>query len=354
MTKRKETLAALFGRLSREPITSIYLILSADHKLSEKAAERIIKRIFPNGPNVFNFDQFHGDDQKASTILQIAETLPMMAPRRAIYVKNFDKMGTGDQAILASFADDPSPTTTMILTASKFSRGTVKTKWYKKLLKSSSVFRLGEINSNDARSYIRQTCSRLNLEVNYEAFELLHATVGTNLAQIEHTLEKLNLYLGKTDDRQVNMDDINAVVISDQQVSIFDLARELLSGNVYNALKIIRKLKLQNVDAFLILFALIRHFRVLILVRSVLDQGNSTTSDILPVVSSFNVREWILKKEYLPQARQLYQKTLQHIHDLITETDILFKSSGLKQDILIERLVISVCLSTQKQKHFQQ
>ena len=332
--------AATFASLGRGPIAPAYLIISPDSNLAERASKHLLKRIFESGEDPFNIDSLHGDDATAADILQIADTLPMMVDRRAIVVKNFDKMGSTEQQAIADYSSDPCQTTTVILLAEKFGN---KAKWQKEMRRRCSVVEFRSLRENDAYRFVRKECDRRQITISSMAVNHLISAVGTSMAQLERSIEKVDLFIGQGEGRRAEVEDVASVVADGRVVSAFELSGFVIDGDVGRALAVVHKLRRQRIDTILVLGALNRHIRILLLLREALDTG-VPGNELLARVSWLNVRqEWVLNKEYLPQARRLTADRLRALHKLLFDADRALKSSSLSQQIILEQVVIAAC-----------
>ena len=69
-------------------LSPMYWLYGAEPYWIEKMLEALRAVVLKGSPRGFNFDLFIGKETSASVISQAARTLPMMAPRRLVLVKD--------------------------------------------------------------------------------------------------------------------------------------------------------------------------------------------------------------------------------------------------------------------------
>ena len=74
----------------------LYLLHGEEEFFINEALFLIEKAALGDMGRDFNFDSFHAKETPASNILDVAETLPMMAQRRMVIVRDADKWAEAD------------------------------------------------------------------------------------------------------------------------------------------------------------------------------------------------------------------------------------------------------------------
>ena len=94
-----------------------------DFLLDEAFTALVGVAVEQNGMEQFNFDSFDGSDITPEALVEMASAFPMMAERRVVAIRHFEKMNTGrgkdaeKKSPLATFLRNPSPSTLLILVA---------------------------------------------------------------------------------------------------------------------------------------------------------------------------------------------------------------------------------------------
>jgi len=110
----------ILAAVARGEIDPIYC-LSGERYLVDEAAAAIRAAVLTEaGPAAaFNQDIFDLKDKGVGAAIATAKTLPMMAKRRLVVGKAIDEVKAAELDPLAAYAEDPNPSTCLILIADK-------------------------------------------------------------------------------------------------------------------------------------------------------------------------------------------------------------------------------------------
>ncbi|HEX9104665.1 MAG TPA: DNA polymerase III subunit delta, partial [Polyangia bacterium] len=97
----------------------LYFLYGKERYLIDRAVDLVRARVLDPRTRDFNYELFYGKEAGASRIAQAARTLPMMARRRLILVRDADEMKAEELAGLSSYVADPAPETCLVLVAEK-------------------------------------------------------------------------------------------------------------------------------------------------------------------------------------------------------------------------------------------
>jgi DNA polymerase III subunit delta len=169
-----------------------------------------------------------------------------------------------------------------------------------------------------------------------KALNLLLELVGNNLQGIANAVEKLCLYTGEN--RQIIRADVEAVISPLRVESIFDLTDHIGNRNVVGSLTVLSHI-LQSGEAPLRILAMIaRHFRMIMTVRSYLEQQMNPDE----VRSHLKIRDFVWNK-LSPQARAFTPVHLERSFQRLREADLSLKSQRVPGKIVLEELIAELC-----------
>ena len=77
-------------RISTHP-RPVYLLYGEEEFLVDQAITLFNQYVVDEGTRDFNYDVFYAKEAQPSAILDVAETLPMMATRRVVVIKDVEK-----------------------------------------------------------------------------------------------------------------------------------------------------------------------------------------------------------------------------------------------------------------------
>lgn len=259
------------------------------------------------GLRAFNVDRFYGGDTRADEVIDAANTLPMMVPRRVVVVleaekllvpKRESKAADADQERLSAFIKSPSPHATLVFVCGALDR---RRTLIKLLLKEAQVVDCGTIEDEaDAERWLKARAARERVTLDPAAARALIQRAGLDIVRLRAAFDRVVLYaLGQP---AITADDVReSVPAGPETQEDFGIANAIRSNDVREALKQL----------------------------ALALEGGS-----VPVMVMGQLR---VAAERLPAAR------LRPAIDALFRTDIALKSSGGDARILLERLVVELC-----------
>lgn len=312
---------------------SMYLIYGEEEYLSGVALELIEKTFVSEDSKDFNYDVFYAKEAQTSQILDVAETLPMMATRRVVVVKNIDKWNESDWELFTPYIDNPSETTLMVFVAKSLDK---RKKTHKKLLEKSESVECKKPYENQIPSWIHFIAQKMNLNIDPDGIALLHQFVGSSLVDIQSELQKLGQYIGTRN--HITVKDVMEVVSKIRVQSVFDLSRAIGENDKAKALLCLSQLLSHGQNEVGILTLVSRHVRILRSVKKAQKEGVKGSQ----LASAVGVSPYFLT-EYEQQARDWNDKKIEKTFRALLDTDRALKSSPLSSHIWLENFVIQTC-----------
>lgn len=244
----------LMAKLAKgQPVAGVVL-LGTDLYLRDVCRKKLVDAFVTEGSRAWAVTRLSLEDTSLNHALQQAQTLPMLSPRQVIFVSDLDalaRLGEDNRELaekdLEAYLASPAPFTVLVLEAPSLDQ---RTKLFKVLSNGALVVsvELSEGKGDEKRAGAIAASQRLIPEMAREldaaidgdaAAELAEATNG-ELARIRTELEKLSLYAGKG--KKITAHDVDALVVSDQKSSVWQLADMLADRNGGQALEFIDRL----------------------------------------------------------------------------------------------------------------
>jgi DNA polymerase-3 subunit delta len=171
-------------------------------------------------------------------------------------------------------------------------------------------------------------------EIDPPAAARLAEMVGVDTRQAGQEIAKLLAYVNW--ERQVKVQDVDAVSIVTAQESVFDFVDALSTGDSKSAQHLLHRL-LENEDAFSLWGMVIRQFRLLLLAREVLD----ARGDKDEVASKLSVHPFVAEKT-TGQARAFTLTVLERIYHKLLEIDEGVKTGQFSLEFALDALVVEL------------
>jgi DNA polymerase III subunit delta len=316
-----------------DSISPLYLIYGDEEFFINEALTLLEKASLGDGGRDFNFDSFYAKESSISTILDVAETLPMMVPRRVVIVRDADKWSESEWSQIDSYLQRPSETTVLVLVMKGIDK---RKKAHKRLLEMTSHYEMKKPYDNQIPQWINYIAKKWNCEIEPDAVSLLHQFVGASLMDVNNEIQKLSQFLG--DNNRITVKDVISVVSNIKVQSVFDLSRAIGDCDKAQALLCLSQLLTHGQNEVGILALVSRHVRILRSVKKAKKEGAKGAQ----LASKAGVSPYFLT-EYEQQARHWSEKKIEKTFRALLDTDRALKSSPVSSHIWLENFVIQTC-----------
>ena len=283
--------------------------------------------------NAFNLDSLLAGEARASGILAAARTLPMFGASRLVEVRDAHLLDAEALGQLVPYIKDPSPTTCLVLLAEK---ADLRLKFFGELKKHGVVARFEPLKDRQAAAWVAGEARRQKVRLAAGAAEAIADAVGTDMGQLASAVERCALYVGLG--QQVSPADVEELLARTRQRSIFDLTNAVGRGQRGVALGVLRQMLEDREPGLRIVAMLARHLRQLWTARELAARGTQKGE----IASALGIHPFFVG-DILEQARRFSVLALERTHRALFEADRTLKSSRLAEEIVLERLVLSLC-----------
>jgi DNA polymerase-3 subunit delta len=292
-------------------------IFSSDHPLLlDRAVAEIRDEAVPPAMRAWNYDVIEGK-ATASRISAAANTLPMMAERRMVLVRDLAAMPAEELGKLVEYLGAPSPTTVLVAITSKLDK---RMKLYAAAAKKGWLHVL-EAPRNPV-PWIRDEARARGVKISADAVNRLADAIGADLSRLALTLDQLAVYAG---DRPIGVDDVEDLVADTRERSVFELTDAIGEGRLPAAMAAVSSLCDQRQSAIGVIVMLARHVRQLALVHA----GKARGAGKGELSSLVGAPPFIVDK-LTQQARRFAPEALAEAEALLTATDRALKGMPLE------------------------
>ncbi len=324
------------GALARGEIDPIYC-LSGEPYLVEATAAAIRAAVLAEaGPAApFNQDVFDLKDKGLGPTLATARTLPMMARRRLVVGKGIDDVKAADLEPLAGYAEDPNPSTCLLLLADKVD---VRFKAFQALRKRGYLHVFAPLRDREVAGWIRAEARNRKIAVGADAAEALAAATGPDLGRLAQVLDQLALYAGG---EPITVAHVESLVAETRQRGIFELTKAIGAGNVAGALALLANMLRNREPALRIQYMLARHLRQVWRAKELAAAGAPRGE----IAGAVGINPYFLDDILVP-AKRMTRASLASAFERLFQADVELKSSKLDPDLALARLVQTLAESS--------
>ena len=307
----------------------VYLLYGEEDYLVRQYRDRFKQALAKPG-DMMNVSFFEGKDTNPKELIDLAETMPFFAERRAIFVENsgFFKKSAED---LADYMNEIPETTYFVFSEEEVDR---RGKLFKQVKKNGGV---AEFKRQTESVLMRWILSRLNREgkkITRPVMELFLTKTGTDMALIEQELEKLLCYT--LDKEVIEAEDVETICANQITGKIFDMVDAIGGREQKRALDLYYDLLTLKEPAMRILFLVTRQFQILMQLKEMADKG----FDYKHMASKVGVPEFAVRK-YIGQARKFSRERLKSaVRDGVqAEEDV--KTGRMADRLAVELFIVT-------------
>lgn len=316
----------------------LYLLHGEATFLTRRAFDWLRAQVTGGFAEDFNLDRFDARDKTpVDRIVDAARTLPMMAPRRLVWVKNAEALFSGqagNNAALLRYIERPDASTCLVFTGNDVvdRRG----KLYKALEKAAIVWEARTPPERELVPWIAGQAQERGRILHPDAAHLLAEAVGRDLAGLDAALERLCLFVEAP--APITMEHVAATVPHTRSHTVWELADAVADRNLGAALAHAHELLGQGEPALKILGLIADRVRRLILGRAARAQGATVQEAAQAAgIPPFKANDF---------GRQLQRykgSELLVALERLAAADWQLKRSKLDDELLLEHLLMDLC-----------
>lgn len=328
--------------------SGVRLYYGNDGLRMDQTIEQLIERVLPDADTrPFNLERIDGEEVRLSEILVLARSLPFMAKRRVVVVREPGFFAAGarkkglitaeEEQALLDFCAAPNPDSLLIF---RYTTEDAPAAFLKKLIAACDATQCQQPKGRAVAPWLRAEAKKIGKSFTPQALAMLEELApqdGTLLLASE--LEKLRLYLTDRDDALITEEDVAAIVTPSPTHTIFNLTDAVVEGRTAAALAAYRDCLYLGSKSPQVLRQLEDTVRRLLEVQAMLAEGMSQSA----IRAEIKRHEFYVKK-LTAQARRLSSDALAHLYCYLVDCDVKSKRTArLDMDAFVEEVIINCC-----------
>lgn len=324
-----DQLATAFRHRNFKPL---YFLYGEERFLAEELQTILLEHAIAPHERDFNLDIVYGSDVDTSAVLGLCTSYPVMAERRLVVVREFEKLK--DNRLFKEYAERPNPTAIVALVCG--SKPNLSTHPYRALREHAVSMECKALYDNQMPGWIQKRAEAEGYQIAPEAVRMLTEFVGTNMRAAAEELEKLKTY---TADREtITADDVVHASGQTREFNVFELQKAIGEGRRRDAFRIAERMLQQagntRGEALMIVAVLTSYFTKLWKLTAAFGQVPERGLAARIGVSPYFV------KEYVASLRRYNVALIEEAFAALLAADYELKG-GVGRD---EKLVMSLML----------
>ncbi|MBN2447121.1 MAG: DNA polymerase III subunit delta, partial [Phycisphaerae bacterium] len=212
----------------------VYVVCGAEAFLKREAINAISDRALAGADRALALTEYDG----ASAALALAEvldelrTLPFLAPRRLVIVRNADPFITRYRQELEDYAEKPSPTGVLLIECKSLP---ANTRLYKRVQAVGQVIKCDAPKRSAIPAWlVSRSRETYNLPLDRAAAAMLCDLVGPDIGLLDGELLKLSLYVGGRG--RITTADVESAVGQHREEQVWGILSAVAAGNEARAM----------------------------------------------------------------------------------------------------------------------
>ncbi|HET6567603.1 MAG TPA: DNA polymerase III subunit delta [Rhodothermales bacterium] len=221
----------------------LYFLFGDESFLSGELQGLLVEHAVAPHERDFNLDVAYGAEVEVQTVLGLCASYPVMAERRVVVVRDFDKLK--DNRLFTNYAGQPNPQAVVLLICS--GKPNLSMHPYRALREQAVWAEFKPLHANQMPGWIQGRVRMRGFEIEPKGAQMLAEFVGNNLQAAATEIDKLITYAGGR--TKLTGDDVVQAGGQTREFNVFELQRAIGEGRYTDAMKITERLLRQSSNA---------------------------------------------------------------------------------------------------------
>lgn len=329
------------GRIER-----VYVFTGKETYLREDALARIKKKLLPEELSDFNCTEL--TNPAVQDVIACAETLPVMAERRLLVVREFallsgeDKKGKANdklrvegsdresEALIRYLSEVPDSTCIVFLAGDTVDR---RKKLGKLMAALPGFVSFDPPDDAELIRFLSRIARLSGLAIDQSAAERLIFYSGRDLALLSQEMEKLIAYVGE--EKCILPEHVDAVATRTIEARVFDMIDAAVFGETNRAFGQLTALIATGEARLGILALLIRQLRQMLYISDMFAAGKKQ----IEIAEAMQVKPFVVDR-LERRTRRIPKEKIRNLLSLSIQTEFNVKSGVIREDAGLEQLLL--------------
>lgn len=291
----------------------------------------------------FNVLMFDGEKLTPADFIEAVDSIPFLGEKKFVLIRDFLRDGNeADQKAVAEKLEDVADFSLVLFVEQD--KPDARTTLFKTLKKLATVVEFEPLIGPQLSAWVQTQVQQQGGQIGPKEAHQLAETVGPNLWQMTHEIEKLATY---ANGKPIPAEAIESMVSPNLTTTIFKLTDYLGQRNAKAALKTLNIMLENGEEIVRIMFTLAGHFRTLIQVRACMERK----MDKATITQKIKKHPYVIQTT-MGQCKNFDTALLTKIHGKFLAIDTNMKSSKIHTTagdntelrLALEKLMTELCL----------
>lgn len=315
----------------------IHVIAGKDESLVGAKAQELVDELLDTQQRMTALLTVEGDEAVVSEVLDELKTVPFLADKRVVLVKNADGFISKHREFLERYFEKPAATGVLILAVGSWDARTRLAKMLAKVgslttMESPPKWKLGE-------HLVQHAIAKYKIKLNRDAAEMLVELIGDELAQLYNELEKLMLFAGEG--KMITAAHVESLIGRHRVYGAFEVIDAITAGNAGQAVTRLRNMFEQDKTAeYTVVGAFAYHLRRMFQAKVLLEKRTS------PIDVAKQLRIFYNKDRFFAQLQRMTLSQIAGVLEELAAVDYATKTGQAQTAIAIEQLVLKLAVAS--------
>ena len=319
-----------------------YLFYGKEQFLIKKYVKKMTDMLVPKKARSFNHSRFFQDEFSWEDVENISQMVPVLNEKRMILLDGIyvNKLAKNDIDIIKKTLKNIPQTTVIIVTIAD---PEANLKNSAKLKQLNNIFsKIGRVVEflprleTEAIKILAEHVKKQGGKISKQNLKFLIGRCGNGLENLTNQLDKILAY---AQEREIEQSDILLLTAPSIENSAFDITKSILQGKIKNALTILDNLLDAQTPVFAIMGAINMCF--IDLYRAKCARLSGKNEQAILDFYQYKGKEFRMKNAMRDCSKHSMAKLKRSI-SLLSDLDILLKTTSLEPKYLIEKTMISM------------
>jgi DNA polymerase-3 subunit delta len=331
-------LTDLINKGSLPPCIILY---GMEVNLIDKIVEMVKNKYINKDYEDINYNEFEKIENDFNLFYETITTFPFLSDKKVCVVKEADfltsagSLNKSDEDRLLNIIDE-SYDSCILLFLIKSGKPDARKKAVKKLKEKKAVYEINKLNESELNKYISEKFKKADISIGFRDIDYISNNVGyldydsqTSLYEVNNEVDKLISY--SINDKKINRQDIDNLMIISTEMNIFKLVDYICEGKKDKAYEILDEMLLNNTPEQYIIHMIIRQYRMLYQYILLNNKGYSMDS----IMGEMKIKRFVANK-LSNLSKKLSLKKIESYMDKFLEIDKNIKTGLIDKRIGLE------------------